>query len=84
MLLFIDKKYKGVNMSGSVYGKNFIVSTWGESHGVALGACVDGCPSGVEISLEYIQKFLDRRKPGQSEFTTARAEGDEVKILSIN
>lgn len=82
MLLFIDKNTRGVNMSGSVYGKNFMVSTWGESHGVALGACVDGCPSGVEISREYIQKFLDRRKPGQSEFTTARAEGDEVRILS--
>ena len=69
-------------MSGSVYGKNFVISTWGESHGEALGACVDGCPSGVEISREYIQGFLNRRKPGQSEFTTARAEGDEVRILS--
>ncbi len=66
----------------SVFGKLFTVSTWGESHGKAIGAVVDGCPSGLEISEEYIQVFLDRRRPGQSMLTTQRKESDKVKILS--
>lgn len=69
-------------MSGSTFGKLFSFSTWGESHGKALGAVVDGCPAGIPISEEDIQIFLDRRKPGQSRYTTARAEGDQVEILS--
>ncbi len=69
-------------MSGSTLGKNFTVTTWGESHGKALGAVVDGVPAGLELAEEDVQAFLDRRKPGQSQFTTARAEGDEVEILS--
>lgn len=69
-------------MSGSVIGNIFTVSTWGESHGKALGVVVDGCPAGLSLSEEDIQKMLDRRKPGQSRFTTARKEGDEVQILS--
>ena len=69
-------------MSGSTFGKNFTVTTWGESHGKALGVVVDGCPAGLPLCEEDIQKFLDRRKPGQSKFTTARAEGDQVEILS--
>ncbi|MDD7390356.1 MAG: chorismate synthase [Lachnospiraceae bacterium] len=69
-------------MSGSVLGNIFTVSTWGESHGKALGVVVDGCPAGLELSEEDIQKMLDRRKPGQSKFTTTRKEGDEVQILS--
>ena len=69
-------------MAGSTYGTNFRVTTWGESHGTALGAVIDGCPAGLMISEEYIQTFLNRRKPGQSKYTTARAEGDEVEILS--
>lgn len=69
-------------MSGSVLGDIFTVSTWGESHGKALGVVVDGCPAGLALSEEDIQKMLDRRKPGQSKFTTARKEGDEVQILS--
>ncbi len=69
-------------MSGSIYGKLLKVSTWGESHGAAVGAVIDGCPAGLAISEEYIQKYLDRRKPGQSEYSTKRAESDTVKILS--
>lgn len=69
-------------MSGSVIGNIFTVSTWGESHGKALGVVVDGCPAGLALSENDIQKMLDRRKPGQSRFTTARKEGDEVQILS--
>ena len=69
-------------MSGSTFGKIFKVSTWGESHGAALGAVIDGCPAGLSIDEAYIQSFLDRRKPGQSAFTTQRSEADAVKILS--
>lgn len=69
-------------MSGSVLGNVFTVSTWGESHGRALGVVVDGCPAGLDLAEEDIQKMLDRRKPGQSRFTTTRKEGDEVQILS--
>ena len=69
-------------MSGSCFGNVFRVSTWGESHGAGLGAVVDGCPAGIEISEEYIQSFLDRRKPGQSAFTTKRNEADRVRIMS--
>ena len=69
-------------MSQSSFGKRFKVTTWGESHGKALGAVVDGCPAGLSLSEEDIQKYLDRRKPGQSRYTTARKEGDLVEILS--
>ena len=69
-------------MSQSSFGNKFKVTTWGESHGKALGAVVDGCPAGLPLCEEDIQKFLDRRKPGQSRYTTARKEGDLVEILS--
>ena len=69
-------------MSKSSFGNKFTVTTWGESHGKALGAVVDGCPAGLPLSEEDIQKHLNRRKPGQSKFTTARKEADEVQILS--
>jgi chorismate synthase len=69
-------------MSGSVLGDLFKISTWGESHGKALGVVIDGCPAGLELSEEDIQQDLDRRKPGQSPFTTPRKEGDKVEILS--
>ena len=62
-------------MSGSVYGTIFRISTWGESHGSGVGVVVDGCPAGLPLNEEDIQKYLDRRKPGQSRFTTARSEG---------
>jgi chorismate synthase len=69
-------------MSGSTIGKNFTVTTWGESHGKALGVVVDGCPAGIPLSQQDIQKDLDRRKPGQSPFSTPRREQDKVSILS--
>lgn len=69
-------------MSGNTIGKLFTVTTFGESHGPALGCIVDGCPPGLELSVEDMQRDLDRRKPGQSRYTTQRKEGDEVKILS--
>lgn len=69
-------------MAGSSIGKNFVVTTWGESHGKAIGAVVDGCPAGLKLCESDIQKDLDRRKPGQSEFSTPRQEDDTVEILS--
>ncbi|MEC3862829.1 chorismate synthase [Mesobacterium sp. TK19101] len=69
-------------MSLNSFGHLFRVTTWGESHGPALGATVDGCPPGVPIDPAMIQHWLDRRKPGQNKFTTQRREPDEVKILS--
>ncbi len=69
-------------MSGNTIGKLFTVTTFGESHGLALGCIVDGCPPGMELSEEDIQIDLDRRKPGTSRYTTQRREDDAVKILS--
>ena len=69
-------------MSGNSYGKLFTVTTFGESHGKALGCMVDGCPPGIELSEEDLQRDLDRRKPGTSRHTTQRREADEVEILS--
>ncbi len=69
-------------MSGNTIGKLFTVTSFGESHGLALGCIVDGCPPGLELSEEDIQGDLNRRKPGQSRYTTQRREDDKVKILS--
>lgn len=69
-------------MAGNSFGQLFRVTTFGESHGPALGAVVDGCPPGIEISEADLQQDLDRRKPGTSRYTTQRREPDEVKILS--
>ena len=69
-------------MSLNTFGHLFRVTTWGESHGPALGATVDGCPPGVALNEGMIQHWLDRRKPGQNKYTTQRREPDEVKILS--
>lgn len=69
-------------MAGSTYGKLFTVTTWGESHGKGIGVVVDGCPAGLPLNEEDIQIYLDRRKPGQSKFTTQRSESDTVEILS--
>ncbi|WP_370252260.1 chorismate synthase [Nioella sp.] len=69
-------------MSMNSFGHLFRVTTWGESHGPALGATVDGCPPGVPIAAEALQVWLDKRKPGQNKFTTQRREPDEVEILS--
>jgi len=69
-------------MSHNTFGRLFRVTTWGESHGPALGCVIDGCPPGLPLRAEDIQVYLDRRKPGQSRFTTQRREPDTVKILS--
>jgi chorismate synthase len=69
-------------MAGNSIGQHFCVTTFGESHGIALGCIVDGCPPGLEISEADLQIDLDRRRPGTSRYTTQRREADEVKILS--
>lgn len=69
-------------MSGSTYGNIFRITTWGESHGKGIGVVIDGCPSGLLLSEADIQKFLNRRKPGQSQYSTQRSEDDTVEILS--
>lgn len=69
-------------MAGSNYGNLFRISTWGESHGKALGVVVDGCPAGLPLEEKDIQKYLDRRKPGQTKISTPRKEADQVEILS--
>lgn len=69
-------------MSGSVFGTIFQISTWGESHGKGVGVTVDGCPAGIPLSEADIQSWLDRRRPGQSKFTTQRKESDQAEILS--
>ena len=69
-------------MAGSTWGEIFRISTWGESHGKGLGVVVDGCPAGLALSEEEIQKYLDKRKPGETRYSTPRKEGDKVEILS--
>lgn len=69
-------------MSGNTFGTLFAVTTFGESHGPAIGCIVDGCPPGMALKEEDIQPFLDKRKPGQSKYTTQRREEDKVQILS--
>ena len=66
----------------NIYGKVFSITTFGESHGEAVGVVIDGCPAGLEVEEEYIQKELNRRKPGQSKITTQRQEEDKIEILS--
>ncbi len=69
-------------MAGNTFGKIFQLTTFGESHGVAIGGIIDGCPSGLEIDFEVIQHELNRRRPGQSIYTTQREEADDVEFLS--
>ena len=69
-------------MAGSTLGKHFTIQTWGESHGKAIGVVIDGCPAGLSLCEEDIQTQLNRRKPGQSKYTTPRKEDDAVEILS--
>ena len=69
-------------MSHNSFGHLFRITTWGESHGPAIGCVVDGCPPGVPIEAHEIQTYLDRRKPGGSRFVTQRKEPDTVEILS--
>ena len=70
------------SMAGSIYGRLFQISTWGESHGKGIGVVIDGCPAGLSLSEEDFQVYLDRRKPGQSQFTTGRKESDMTQIWS--
>ncbi len=69
-------------MAGSTFGRILTMTTWGESHGAGVGVVVDGCPAGLALCEEDVQRYLDRRKPGQSRFTTKRNESDRVEILS--
>ena len=69
-------------MSHNIFGHLFRFTTWGESHGPAIGCVVDGCPPGIDLSEGDIQPFLDKRRPGTSKFVTQRKEPDQVKILS--
>jgi len=69
-------------MTGNTFGKIFKITTWGESHGFGLGCIIDGVPADIRLDESYIQTFLDKRKPGQSKFTTQRKEDDKVEILS--
>ena len=69
-------------MAGSTIGTIFRITTWGESHGKALGVVIDGCPAGLALTEADIQEYLDRRKPGTSSLTTPRKEADCVEILS--
>jgi chorismate synthase len=69
-------------MAGNTFGQAFRITTFGESHGVAIGVIIDGCPAGLAIDLDFIQSELDKRKPGQSKITTQRKESDTVQILS--
>ena len=69
-------------MAGSTFGTLFKITTWGESHGPAVGVVIDGCPAGLSLTSEDIQLFLDRRRPGQNQFTTSRKEADAAQILS--
>ena len=69
-------------MAGSVFGKIFRVTTFGESHGPAVGAVIDGCPAGLPLSADDIRPYLERRRPGRSPFSSARSEADECEILS--
>ena len=69
-------------MSGNTFGKLFQLTSFGESHGPAIGGVIDGCPSGIELDMEAIQKDLNRRKPGQSTIVTQRKEPDEVEFFS--
>ena len=69
-------------MASNSFGNLFTLTTFGESHGAAIGGIIDGCPAGLNIDLEAIQQDLNRRKPGQSDIVTARKEPDEVQFLS--
>ena len=81
-IFWLILNYREVHMAGSSFGTAFRITTWGETHGAGVGVVIDGCPAGMELCEEDIQKYLDRRKPGQSRYTTQRKEGDQVEILS--
>lgn len=70
------------SMAGSTYGDIFRITTWGESHGKGLGVVVDGCPAGIELDEETVQKYMDRRRPGGIKYSTPRKESDRIEIMS--
>ncbi len=78
----MSKIRKGIIMAGSTFGKMFTITTWGESHGKAVGVVVDGCPAGLELNERDIQLDLNKRRPGQSPYCTPRDESDKVQVLS--
>ena len=67
---------------GNTFGKLFTLTTFGESHGAAVGGVIDGMPAGIDIDMDFIQSELNRRRPGQSKLTTSRKEADKVELLS--
>ena len=69
-------------MAGNTFGEIFRLTTFGESHGHAIGAVIDGCPAGLEVDINYIQKESDKRKPGKSPIHSTRNESDQVRIIS--
>jgi chorismate synthase len=69
-------------MAGNSFGEIFRITTFGESHGTAVGVVIDGCPAGLEIDHDFIQSEMDRRRPGQSAITTQRKESDTFQIIS--
>ena len=69
-------------MAGNTFGQAFRLTTFGESHGIAIGGIIDGCPAGIKIDFAAVQHDLDRRKPGQSKIVTQRKESDTVEFLS--
>ena len=69
-------------MAGNTFGTLFKVTTFGESHGAGIGVVIDGCPSNLQLDLDFIQQQLNKRKPGQSALTTSRKESDELEVLS--
>lgn len=81
MYTYVQEAFESI-MAGSTYGTFLSVTTWGESHGKGIGVVLDGCPAGLPLTEQDIQIYLNRRKPGQSRFTTPRKEGDLVEILS--
>ncbi len=78
----IKERIRRITMAGSTFGTIFRITTWGESHGPGIGVVIDGCPAGLDLDESVIQRDLDRRKPGQNKYTTARKEGDQAEILS--
>ena len=78
----IKKRIRRIVMAGSTFGTIFRITTWGESHGPGIGVVIDGCPAGLDLDESVIQRDLDRRRPGQNKYTTARKEGDQAEILS--
>lgn len=86
-ILFTELRIYGIRdllwcMAGNSFGEIFRITTFGESHGAAIGVIIDGCPAGLEIDPDFLQRELDRRKPGQSAITTQRKESDQFRILS--